>query len=234
MQRPGPESGVRDRNRGRGHFASIDFRSPLSYSAAMLESMDGRLPLALGFVLGVRHALDPDHLAAMATIVSRERSLPRAAIQGGIWGVGHTASLLGVGFAVVLVGVPLPASWSRWFELAVAAMLILLGILTLIRRQRETPASPSARRPLLVGLAHGLAGSGALTIIVLASIRSPVLALATIGIFGAGSIGGMMLMSALFALPFAWMGAPRLGSAFRTLAGVASIAVGLYCGYVAA
>ena len=200
----------------------------------MLDSMDGRLPLALGFVLGMRHALDPDHLAAMATIVSRERSLPRAAIQGGIWGVGHTASLLLVGLAVVLIGAPLPVSWSRWFELAVAAMLILLGILTLIRRRHETPALPGARRPFLVGLVHGLAGSGALTIFVLASIRSPALALATIAIFGAGSVGGMMLMSALFALPFAWTGAPRLGSTTRTLAGVASIAVGLYCGYVAA
>ena len=199
----------------------------------MLDST-GVLPLALGFVLGLRHALDPDHIAAMATIVSRERSFARAALQGGAWGIGHTASLLAAGLAVILIGAPLPASWSRWFELLVAAMLVFLGVLTLLRRHRPLPAKPGTRRPLVVGLVHGLAGSGALTIFLLASIHSPWLALGAIGVFGFGSIGGMMLLSTLLALPFAWMGAPRLGSAARTLAGVASIAVGLYCGYVAA
>jgi nickel/cobalt transporter (NicO) family protein len=200
----------------------------------MLDPIGAPLPLVLGFVLGLRHALDPDHLAAMGTIVSRERSLPRAALQGGLWGLGHTASLLGVGLAVILIGAPLPRSWSRWFELAVAAMLIVLGVLTLIRRRVDRPVRPGARRPILVGLLHGLAGSGALTILVLASIRSPWVALVTIAIFGMGSIGGMMLLSGLLALPFAWTGVPRLGRAARTLAGIASIAVGLYCGYVAA
>jgi cytochrome c biogenesis protein CcdA len=79
----------------------------------------------------------------MGTIVSRERSLSRAALQGGLWGLGHTASLLGVGLAVILIGAPLPASWSRWFELAVAAMLIVLGALTLIRRRVDPPARPA-------------------------------------------------------------------------------------------
>ena len=170
----------------------------------------------------------------MGTIVSRERSLSRAALQGGLWGLGHTASLLGVGLAVILIGAPLPASWSRWFELAVAAMLIVLGALTLIRRRVDPPARPGARRPVLVGLVHGLAGSGALTIFVLASIRSPWVALLTIAIFGVGSIGGMMLLSGLLALPFALTLAPKLGRTARTLAGIVSIVVGLYCGYVAA
>jgi high-affinity nickel-transport protein len=200
----------------------------------MLDLSGSQLPLLLGFVLGLRHALDPDHLAAMGTIVSRERSLSRAALQGGLWGLGHTASLLAVGLGVILIGAPLPASWSRWFELAVAAMLIVLGVLTLVRRRADSPASPGARRPVLVGLMHGLAGSGALTIFVLASIRSPWVALVTIAIFGMGSVGGMMLLSGLLALPFAWTGAPKLGRTARTLAGVASIAVGVYCGYVAA
>ncbi|HKQ18613.1 MAG TPA: hypothetical protein VJW75_02590 [Candidatus Eisenbacteria bacterium] len=189
-------------------------------------------PLILGLALGLRHALDADHLVAMATIVSRERSLPRAALYGARWGVGHGLSLFLVGIAVVLLGIPFPKSLGHALELGVGAMLVALGISALLRRDRSTAQAPArpTRRPFLVGLAHGLAGSGALAILVLATIRSPIEGLVYIGIFGLGSIGGMSGMSALMSLPFV-VGARRAGRTPVWMghgAALASVAFGVY------
>jgi high-affinity nickel-transport protein len=84
-------------------------------------------------------------------------------------------------------------------------------------------------RPLLVGVVHGLAGSAALMLAVLAAIPSPSLAVAYLGVFGLGSIGGMVAMSALLGLPLALAGerSPRTAVAIRGAAGAGSIAVGL-------
>jgi len=188
-------------------------------------------PLILGFALGLRHALDADHLVAMATIVSRERSLPRAALYGARWGVGHGLSLFLVGIAVVLLGIPFPKSLGHALELGVGAMLVALGISALLRRDGSaTPAARPARRPFLVGVAHGLAGSGALAILVLATIRSPIEGLLYIGIFGLGSIGGMFGMSAVMSLPFV-VAARRAGQTPVWMghgAALASVAFGVY------
>ena len=189
-------------------------------------------PLLLGFALGLRHALDADHLVAMSTIVSRERSLPRAALLGGRWGIGHCLSLFTVGVAVVLLGIPFPESLGHALELGVGAMLIGLGIATLLRRDRgETPSALRAsRRPFLVGVAHGLAGSGALAILVLATIRAPWEGLLYIGIFGLGSIGGMVGTSAIMSLPFL-VAARRGGQApvwMGYASALASVAFGVY------
>lgn len=177
----------------------------------MLDPGGPPTPLLLGFALGLRHALEADHLVAVATIVSRERGLLRATLLGGLWGAGHSLSLLAVGGVVVLLGVPLPASWSHLLEIGVGCMLIGLGLSSLPWRARERadPPAParakavSGRRPFLVGVMHGLAGSGALAILVLATIRSPVEGVLYIGLFGCGSIGGMMAMSAILSLPLA-------------------------------
>lgn len=188
-------------------------------------------PLLLGFALGLRHALDADHLVAMSTIVSRERSLPRAALLGGRWGIGHCLSLFTVGVAVVLLGVPFPESLGHALELGVGAMLIGLGIATLLRRDRGNAAPARAsRRPFLVGVAHGLAGSGALAILVLATIRAPWEGLLYIGIFGLGSIGGMVGMSAIMSLPFR-VATRRGGQApvwMGQVSALASVAFGVY------
>jgi len=189
-------------------------------------------PLILGLALGLRHALDADHLIAMATIVSRERSLPRAALYGARWGVGHGLSLFLVGIAVVLLGIPFPKSLGHALELGVGAMLVALGISALLRRDGLTTraAVRPTRRPFLVGVAHGLAGSGALAILVLATIRSPIEGLVYIGIFGLGSIGGMFGMSALMSLPFV-VAARREGQSPVWMghgAALASVAFGVY------
>src|SRR5262245_1593025 len=82
----------------------------------------------LGSLLGLRHALEPDHLAAVTTLVTRERSSLRAALLGVCWGVGHTVTLLLVGAALVLLRAGMPASVANLFEFLVALMLVGLGI----------------------------------------------------------------------------------------------------------
>jgi len=192
-------------------------------------------PLLLGFALGLRHALDSDHLVAMATIVSRERSLSRAGLLGARWGMGHCLSLFTVGVAVVLLGIPFPESLGHALELGVGGMLIALGIASLLRRHHADPTEAStrtrpSRRPFLVGVAHGLAGSGALAILVLATIRSPLTGLLYMGIFGLGSVGGMVAMSAVMSVPFVVAGR-RAGAApvwMGQAAALASVAFGVY------
>src|SRR5687767_14938286 len=173
----------------------------LSYSAAMLSFPEHLPPLALGFAAGLRHALDPDHLVAMATIVSRERSLARSMVFGGFWGLGHTCSLLTAGLAMILIGSPMPASWSRWLEIAVAVMLVALGVTAIARRTPRGAEgyAPGRARPFTVGVVHGLAGSGAMALVVLASTRSPWVGLAAVGLFGLGSIGGMIAVTGVLA-----------------------------------
>ncbi len=211
--------------------------------------------LGLGFVLGLRHALDVDHLAAVSTIVSQRRSLWRSSLVGALWGLGHTASLIAVAVGVIGLHTSIPAPVGHALELGVAAMLVVLGV-NLLRSVlggrmhhhlhahgarghihphlhphgcAEHDHGPDRRRPFFVGLVHGLAGSAGLMLAVAATIPSPVLALAYVAVFGIGSVGGMAVMSALFGIP-ALLTGDRFASADAILklgAATASVAIGL-------
>src|SRR5450755_3778771 len=103
--------------------------------------------LAIGFLLGMRHATDPDHVIAVSTIVSRERSIPKAALIGILWGCGHTITIVAVGAAIILFGLAIPTRVGLTMEFSVGLMLILLGILNLSGAmnwitQRFSPAHP--------------------------------------------------------------------------------------------
>ena len=185
--------------------------------------------LGLGFVLGLRHALDADHLAAVSTIVSERKSVAGSALVGAIWGLGHTAALLVVAILMIGLRMQIPPTLARGFELAVAAMLVALGMNLLLQGKARASRPRSNRRPFLVGLLHGLAGSAALMLAVLATIPGPPLALAYVGTFGIGSVGGMMVMSVVLGLPIA-LAAGRFSRAeawLQTCAAVGSVAVGL-------
>jgi high-affinity nickel-transport protein len=97
--------------------------------------------LFLGFFLGMRHATDADHVVAIATIVSRERSLAGSALIGAAWGVGHTITVMAVGAAIILFGVVIPPKLGLSMEFAVGIMLVLLGILTLTGMGRAVGAA---------------------------------------------------------------------------------------------
>jgi hypothetical protein len=186
----------------------------------------------LGFLLGMRHATDPDHVVAITTIVSQQRSLLRAARTGVLWGIGHTATIILVGGAIIILKVQLsaiPARVGLSLEFAVAVMLVVLGLLTLAGGERRV--ADSTARPLTVGFVHGLAGSAAVaTLPQVALIPNPLWALAYLGVFGVGTIVGMLLITASIAAP-SLLATQRFTGMNRTLriaSGVASIAFGLF------
>ncbi len=87
--------------------------------------------LAVGFFLGMRHATDADHVIAISTIVSRQRSMRSAAMIGVLWGVGHTLTVMLVGGAIILFTITIPPRAGLAMEFAVGVMLVLLGFLNL-------------------------------------------------------------------------------------------------------
>jgi len=211
--------------------------------------------LVIGFVLGLQHATEADHLAAVSTIVSEKKNLFTASLVGGLWGLGHTISLFAVGALVILFKFQISESLEAKLEAAVGAMLILLGINALrklsqaskvhvhshehdghkhvhIHTHEKGTAEVShhrlSPRSVIVGMVHGLAGSAALMLLVVPTISSSFVALLYILIFGIGSIGGMMAMSFLIGLPFHFT-ANRfdfLNRGIRLCAGVFSLCLG--------
>jgi high-affinity nickel-transport protein len=187
--------------------------------------------LVLGFVLGMRHATDPDHVVAVTTIVSQQRSLARAARTGVLWGIGHTTTILLVGGAIIALKLQisgLPPRLGLSLELAVAVMLIVLGLLTLAGDDRRV--SESTARPMTIGFVHGLAGSAAVaTLPQVALIPDPLWAVGYLAVFGVGTIAGMMLVTVSIAAP-SLIAVRRFAGMNRTLriaSGVASIGFGL-------
>jgi high-affinity nickel-transport protein len=210
---------------------------------------------SLGSLLGMRHALEPDHLAAVSTLVSRERSGYKAALLGAWWGVGHTAALLAVSAVLIGIRAELPPQVTVFFELGVALMLIGLGVracaLAAIARDEDDGRQwwrvhahsglpvhmhvghwTFARRPLIIGMVHGLAGSGALTALVLTTLPSTAARVAYIVLFGIGSTAGMATLSGVLGYPLARLGAhPRAARLVSVTAGAVSILLGLSWGY---
>jgi ABC-type nickel/cobalt efflux system permease component RcnA len=243
--------------------------------------------IALGFFLGMRHATDPDHVIAVTTIVSRQRSMRHAAAIGALWGVGHTITIFLVGAAIILFGVVIPPRLGLTMEFSVGLMLILLGILNLSGftrwiTEQFTPAAAASRahehphahgdyihahphahepekhghaeeatpvswmdrifgqlglyqavRPLLVGLVHGLAGSAAVALLVLTTIRDPYWAIAYLLVFGVGTIAGMMVITTAIALPFKYSRErfTRFNRTLQIASGVISLALGIFIVY---
>jgi high-affinity nickel permease len=224
--------------------------------------------LVFGFGLGLKHAIEADHIAAVSTIVGERKSLWSASLVGGLWGLGHTFSLLVAGVVVIFLHVQISERMEQILEFGVALMLIMLGIDTLRKliygRQihlhthhhgnyihthphlhDESTAHTHqdsnsthhnltlSARPLIVGMIHGLAGSGALMLLVLSTISSPAVGLTYISVFGVGSISGMILMSMLVSLPIQ-LTAKRFAHTeliMRGLAGLFSLCFGLFMVY---
>ncbi len=220
----------------------------------MLELLTGSL---LGGLLGVRHALEPDHIAAVSTLVATAQSPRRSAVLGVWWGLGHSLALLGLGGSLAVLGHELPSQWASGFELGVALLLLVLGARALRCAWQKPQVGPThlhahggllhrhggatehlhvrgwtmARRPLLVGTVHGLAGSGSLTALVLANLPSTGMRLGYIALFGLGSLLGMAALSGIAGLPLLRLGQhPLAQRAMSVAVGVFSMGYGLYWG----
>jgi len=190
---------------------------------------------ALGFLLGLKHATDADHVVAITTIVSRERSFQRAAWIGGLWGIGHSLTVLLVGGALVVFRIAMPPRVGLGLEFGVALMLITLGFANLrpgaaVPHTHEIPLKFNGIRPFAIGVVHGLAGSAAAALLVLAAIPDTLYALAYLFIFGVGTIAGMTLITAMLAVPSVYAAdrVVRLRQGIRLAAGALSLMFGIF------
>ncbi|HXJ20019.1 MAG TPA: high-affinity nickel-transport family protein [Polyangia bacterium] len=188
---------------------------------------------ALGVLLGMRHATDADHVVAVTTIACRERTVRGALYLGMLWGIGHTITVLLVGGAIIVFGAVIPPRLGLSLEMAVAVMLIVLGARNLARGVRHESHVERRVRPMAIGIVHGLAGSAAIALMVLASIHSSAQALLYLGLFGAGTVVGMMVLTVAMVLPVR-AAAHRFNTVERMvgkLTGAASLVFGLVLTY---
>src|SRR6266545_2014314 len=210
--------------------------------------------LAYSLVFGLKHALEPDHLAAVSTIAVEHKCLVGSSLVGAVWGVGHTMSLLLAGLVVILLGFDLREEYLTPVEVIVALMLIGLGAraLWILWRERKNKSGVEPRealnhnhthqdhsnsvwerigvRPLLIGMVHGLAGSAALLLLLISVIPSTALKIVYILVFGVGSIAGMVIMSCMVGLPTHLMAARflKLSLGVRALADLFSLGFGIW------
>ena len=207
----------------------------------------------LGVVLGFRHAFEPDHLTAVATLAAERRGRRATLWIGAIWGVGHTLSLLGVGGLLAMLERALPSRLESVFELGVAGMLCVLGGRSLRAAVREGasgiehphrhpgmmhPGSQAhvhvgrgvlSLRPLFIGLVHGLAGSGAMTALAMSAMPTAATRLAYVALFGVGSICGMAALTGLLGLPLRRLQQrPEAQRALQAGSGALALAFGCY------
>ncbi len=236
--------------------------------------------LGLGFLLGMRHATDADHVVAVTTMVTKHKRIRAAAVIGAAWGVGHTVTIGIVGGVMIVFRVAIPPRMGLFFEFLVALALITLGVLNLsgilqrlmrlladhgmhahlhfhgesphvhVHQHAEHAMENPGRaeklstfiakygvfqlaRPLVVGFIHGLAGSAAIAILILGSIKESSVAIAYLLIFGMGTIIGMMIVTTLIGLPIIHS-AKKYATVDRwisAVSGVFSIAFGLWLAY---
>ena len=190
--------------------------------------------LLLGFLLGMRHALDSDHLAAVAALVGGSGDKkPRMVRMGLSWAIGHSVTLLGVGSIVLLTDAVITPPVAAVLECLVGVLLVMLGIGVVHRviakrlhihahrhgqelhlhahSHRSADEAKSSHdhdhgltlspRALVIGVAHGMAGSAALVLLTLATIDSVWTGLGYLAVFAIGTIVGMGLLSCIIALP---------------------------------
>ena len=224
--------------------------------------------LALGILLGLRHALDPDHVVAVSTIVSEYRNPLRSFWVGISWGLGHTTTLFAIGIVIIALRLTIPDRLALFLEFGVGIMLVGLGAQVIYNFQKkrvhqhahgheedahthfhshaENPAhSPEhheargvgkpffRKKSFFLGAVHGIAGSAALTLLVLASIDSPLAGAGYILLFGLGSVLSMGIVTIFISFPFAFSAGrlPSLNQYIQLSVGALSILFGGFMMY---
>jgi hypothetical protein len=202
-------------------------------------SDDGTVLVVLGLavLLGLRHATDPDHLAAVTTLVAGDgrRAGRRAARLGASWGVGHAATLFAFGVPIVLFGAALPEGAQRAAETVVGLMIVGLAVWLLVRWRRGAFASHAVgartRTSLgafAIGLVHGVGGSAGVGVLVLATVDGRGLALASLALLAAFTAVSMTALTTCFGLTLAAGPVRRSVGALAPALGAAALAFGVW------
>ncbi len=234
----------------------------LEFFLTQIQSFTPALVLALGLAIGLQHAFEPDHIAAVTTQVARQKNKSQSlkelikkgtlnsSIIGALWGAGHTTTLVLVGLLVYLLSINIPDVFFISSELIVGMMLIFLAITTLSNKKlfkikhMHSHAHKNGtihthphdhgndhkhgHKSYLIGCIHGLAGSGALLVVIAGTLSSIQDVLSFILIFGVGSVIGMTLVSSLIGIPFALSNkAVSLEKTLRYVVGSVSFLIGI-------
>jgi sulfite exporter TauE/SafE len=205
--------------------------------------------LALGFVMGSKHAIEPDHVIAVSTIASQSKKLSRSSLAGVFWGIGHTATLFIVGIILLIMKGEIPEKWAMSLEFLVGIMLVYLGITTITsikkihvhhkeqdcgtnHNQENQPVIQSYIKSLVIGLVHGLAGSGAMVVLTMSTVNSVLESVIYILIFGFGTVFGMLFFTTILGIPFI-ISAKRvsINKSLTQITGVISTVFGIYYMY---
>jgi len=202
--------------------------------SGLFEGPPIAVALGIAFLLGLRHATDPDHLMAVTALVARDQSGTRAAARlGAVWGAGHATALLLIGLPLILLGTALPPALESTAETAVGVVIILLALRVLVRwahRNRTHDHDRPLRTPreaFAIGLLHGLAGTGAVVVLLIAALPNPLAASAALAVFAPMSAVSMAVCTS----GFAWtLTRPAVMPVYRALLIPALGAVGLLFG----
>lgn len=190
--------------------------------------------VGIGFALGVRHAADTDHVVAVTAIAAGEKRVWPAALVGAFWGLGHSLTIFTVGGLIVALNLVVPPRLGLALEFVVGIALVVVGGLNLAARSGTRVAAHVAshrgRRAFALGLVHGLAGSAAVALLVLATVHDPVAGCAYLLVFGLGTVAGMVVVTLAVAAPAALLGRRFVasGPGLRVATGILSLGFGLY------
>lgn len=210
--------------------------------------------ITTGLILGTLHALDADHVVAVSTLMTETKSIKKAAKLGVFWGIGHTTALLMIGLSVILLKITIPEQFGAPFELMVGGIIILLGIKILytsfgtkththththgdlshthihLTREKEKNHHRKPLTAFLIGTIHGTAGSAALMLIVLSTIKNTLQGIMYIGMFGIGTVIGMSIMTTVigWSLITTTKKINRIQKPLHATIGVASILFGVF------
>lgn len=216
--------------------------------------------LMIGFILGIKHGIEPDHIIAVSTIASHSKKLWRSSLAGLFWGIGHTATLLVAGFVLILFKNEIPKIWAMSLEFTVGIMLVYLGIAAILpykkkkihvhkhehdgdqhkhfhSHQQSTEHNHEHKnilyfKSLFVGLVHGLAGSAAMAVLTMSTVKSVGEGILYILIFGAGTVSGMLIFTTIIGIPFVINAQKiRINKTLARVAGAVSTIYGFYYMY---
>lgn len=193
--------------------------------------------LAFALITGITHAFEADHLVAVGALATRKSRLSSILQEGIFWGLGHSSTILVVGLAFILIGLPLDGFVFHWGEAVVGIMLIGLGLWRLYQGQRQqhtnihsTDTEHTHGLAYRVGLIHGLAGSGAVIVLLVTQLSTTEHSIFALVAFGLGSVIGMLIAAAFFGIPWCkrLMSMPKWSKAVQLISAGICVGYGVY------